>query len=80
MMRNWNEEPKYPNKDEETLINLDSIALHDVEENSIGLWHEIQNRLKNIWFDVVFHANSDDIFFLNFKINLSVRCQGLKFE
>jgi hypothetical protein len=30
----------------------------------IGLWHEIQNRLKNTWFDVVFHADSDGIFFL----------------
>jgi hypothetical protein len=29
----------------------------------IGLWHEIQNRLKNTWFDVVFHADSDSIFF-----------------
>jgi hypothetical protein len=46
---------------------------------SIGLWHEIQNRLKYTWFDVVFHADSDSIF-LNFKINLSLRYQGLKFE
>ena len=30
---------------------------------TIGLWHEIQNRLKNTWFDVVFHADSDSIFF-----------------
>ncbi len=29
----------------------------------IGLWHEIQNRLKNTRFDVVFHADSDSIFF-----------------
>ena len=32
-----------------------------------------------IAFYVVFHADSDSIF-LNFKINLSVRYQGLKFE
>ena len=30
----------------------------------IGLWHEIQNRLKYTWFDVVFHADSESIFFL----------------
>ena len=30
----------------------------------IGLWHEIQNRVKYTWFDVVFHADSDSIFFL----------------
>jgi hypothetical protein len=37
------------------------------ETFSIGLWHEIQNRLKNTWFDEVFHADSDSIFFLILK-------------
>jgi hypothetical protein len=31
--------------------------------STIGLRHEIQNRLKYTWFDVVFHADSDSIFF-----------------
>jgi hypothetical protein len=26
---------------------------------ALGLWHEIQNRLKYKWFDVVFHTDSD---------------------
>ena len=30
---------------------------------TIGLWHEIQNRLRYTWFDVVFYADFDSIFF-----------------
>jgi hypothetical protein len=51
------------------ILGLPSLEQLDLirRVNSIGLWHEIQNRLKNTWFDLVFHADSDSIFFLILK-------------
>ena len=39
------------------------VGSRNFSKSIIGLWHEIQNRLKYTWFDVVFYVNSDSIFF-----------------
>jgi|688.fasta_scaffold712266_1 hypothetical protein len=45
------------------VINFYFAVTVEIRFGGIGLWHEIQNRLKYTWFDVVFHADSDSIFF-----------------